>query len=173
MTRLLAAAALASILSVTGCLKQEERSPGNTSPAPAPATADSIKLTTWNLKWFPGGTPSAPSPEERQAHISAVTAVLTDLAPDIICVQEVKEPAALADLAAASLQVVSDFKGTQEVAILSRYPAEAAFMEPFVEATATPPRGFAYAAFRVRDHMLAVYTVPPEGQQWWDRRDSP
>jgi endonuclease/exonuclease/phosphatase family metal-dependent hydrolase len=95
--------------------------------------------------------------------MAAVASVLKELDPDILCLQEIKEPEALDRLAEAmpghALQVVSEFRGVQEVAILSRLQADTAYMEKFAEAEASPPRGFAFAAFPFADGMLAVYTV--------------
>ena len=62
-----------------------------------------------------------------------------------------------------SLDVVSDFSGNLEVAILSRAPAKATegFMQAFEEGEeANPPRGFAYATVMLTDEsVLAVYSV--------------
>ena len=62
-----------------------------------------------------------------------------------------------------SLDVVSDFSGNLEIAILSRAPARATeeFMEEFEEGEdASPPCGFAYAtAVLAEDSVFAVYSV--------------
>jgi endonuclease/exonuclease/phosphatase family metal-dependent hydrolase len=62
-----------------------------------------------------------------------------------------------------SLDVVSDFRGNLEVAILTRAPAKATegFMQAFEEGDeANPPRGFAYATVMLTDEsVLAVYSV--------------
>jgi len=60
------------------------------------------------------------------------------------------------------VQTRSDFKGTQEIAILSRLPAIASFSQEFSkkERQNTPPRGFAYAHFKI-DGLpdLHIYSV--------------
>lgn len=86
-----------------------------------PTLESGLKVTTWNLQWFPGKRPGNSVPAaEQEAHIAAVSEVLAELDPDILCVQEIKDPKALLKLAAAmpdhSIQVVSSFKGAQEVA---------------------------------------------------------
>lgn len=128
-----------------------------------PALDSGLRVTTWNLQWFPGMSPGQVSVAEQELHTASVANVLRDLDPDILCVQEIKDPQALVKLASAmpghSVQVVSAFKGTQEVAILSRHQAEISFAQEFAKAPATPPRGFAHAAFRFGDQVLAVYTV--------------
>jgi len=128
-----------------------------------PSLDHGLKITTWNLQWYPGQQPGNVPLSDQEIHITEVATILSDLNPDILCVQEIKDPKALQRLADAmpgyALQVVSDFRGVQEVAILSRHNAEISFSEEFAKATATPPRGFAHAAFRFGDQVLAVYTV--------------
>ena len=158
---LLATAALAISTLLWGCARQ-----GNSESAlvPLPVLGDGLKITTWNLQWFPGQKPNAPA-EARERHYSAVLAAMDKLDSDILCVQEVQDAEALQRLAEATgytLQTVSNFRGTQEIAILSRMPAAASFFEEFKkkERDDTPPRGFAYAMFRLEGmHELHVYSV--------------
>lgn len=102
--------------------------------------------------------------EENKKHISEVAHILNSIAPDIVTVQEIKDARALNALAKATnlnVQVVSNFHGPQQLAILSRQQAQSAHYEAFVPVAATsPPRGFVHAAFfRGDDQILLVYGV--------------
>jgi endonuclease/exonuclease/phosphatase family metal-dependent hydrolase len=145
----------------TGCGEQGK-------PAQESATqAGDLRITAWNLQWFPGKTPSGGSAEEQAAHVSAVISELKAIDADILLLQEIREPAALQEIIKAipeySLDVVSDFRGNLEVAILTRAPAKATegFMQAFEEREeANPPRGFAYATVMLTDEtVLVVYSV--------------
>ena len=114
---------------------------------------------TWNLKWFPGGTAAA-SIEQQNAQIQEVAAVLREVQPDILFLQEVKSEAAVAEvLAEAGLQhtihVTSRFKdgggliGGQQLSISSRFLAVEAWQEPWKSGWANAPRGLVYARLRI------------------------
>jgi hypothetical protein len=47
----------------------------------------------------------------------------------------------------------------QQIAIASRWPPESAWSESLKQSTATPPRGFSFAAIRRGETMLLVYSV--------------
>ena len=152
-----------------GCGEQEK--PQQVAALPEavvqePALQDSgLKIAAWNLQWFPGKTPSGEAAEERGNHISAVISEVIDA--DILLLQEIRDPAGLKVIISAmpeySLDIVSDFSGNLEVAILTRAPAKATegFMQAFEEGEeANPPRGFAYATVMLTDDsVLAVYSV--------------
>ena len=109
------------------------------------AESSGLKVTAWNLQWFPGKTPSGGTPAENAAHIAAVVSGLKAIDADILLLQEIREPAALQEIIKAipeySLDVVSDFRGNLEVAILSRAPAKATegFMQAFEEGEEAQP----------------------------------
>jgi len=108
-----------------GCGEQEK--PQQDSAVQKPAVPDSgLRITAWNLQWFPGKTPSGGSAAEQTAHVSAVISELKAIDADIVLLQEIRDPAALQEIIKAipeySLDVVSDFRGNLEVAILSRAP---------------------------------------------------
>ena len=98
-----------------------------------------LKVTAWTLQWFPGKTPSGGTPAENAAHIAAVVSGLKAIDADIVLLQEIRDPNALQEIVKAipeySLDVVSDFRGNLEVAILTRPPAKATegFMQAFEE----------------------------------------
>ena len=65
-------------------------------PAQEPAADSSgLKVTAWNLQWFPGKTPSGGSAAEQAAHVSAVISELKAIDADIVLLQEIRDPAAL------------------------------------------------------------------------------
>ena len=156
LTLLLALGAL-----FTGC--GEKGKPASYSAA----ESSGLKITAWNLQWFPGKTPKGGTPAENAAHIAAVVSGLKAIDADIVLLQEIRDPAALQEIVKAipeySLDVVSDFRGNLEVAILTRAPAKATegFMQAFEEGDeANPPRGFAYATVMLTDEtVLVVYSV--------------
>ena len=58
-----------------GCGEQEK--PQQNSAAQNSAVPDSgLKITAWNLQWFPGKTPSGGTAAEQAAHVSAVISEL-------------------------------------------------------------------------------------------------
>ena len=48
-----------------------------------------LRITAWNLQWFPGKTPSGGSAEEQAAHVSAVISELKVIDADIVLLQEI------------------------------------------------------------------------------------
>jgi len=78
------------------------------------AESSGLKITAWNLQWFPGKTPSGGTAAEQAAHVSAVISELKAIDADIVLLQEIREPAALQEIIKAipeySLDVVSDFQ---------------------------------------------------------------
>jgi hypothetical protein len=53
------------------------------SPKPA-----NIRITTWNLEWFPNGSAHDATPEVQAQRIAAAADVLRPINPDIILLQE-------------------------------------------------------------------------------------
>ena len=56
--------------------------------APPPAK---IRITTWNLEWFPNGSSHDAAPEEQAPRIEAAADVLKKLDPDILLLQEMRD----------------------------------------------------------------------------------
>ena len=76
--------------------KPQENSAVPDSVVQKPAVSDSgLRITAWNLQWFPGKTPSGGSAEEQAAHVSAVISELKVIDADIVLLQEIRDPAAL------------------------------------------------------------------------------
>ena len=60
-----------------------------------------MRIGTWNLENLFRPGPAGPSTDAvYQAKLDSLAATITALAPDVLAVQEVGDPAALADLAA-------------------------------------------------------------------------
>lgn len=128
---------------------------------------DVVRVVTWNLEWFPGKKPVA-SKKEKDAHFLEVAAVLPQFRADVIVLQEVRNAEAAEMLAKLipgfQVHVASRFKdtfsntiGEQQIAILSRFPADGAWAESWKKGWANAPRGYAYAKLMVGSKTLHVY----------------
>jgi hypothetical protein len=138
------------------------------SPEPA-----KIRITTWNLEWFPNGSAHDATPEVQAQRIAAAADVLRPIDPDIILLQEVRDYDACSRLGEAiapgmyHVAICSAFKepfqsglGKQQVAILSKYQAQAAWSERWKSMNGVdPPRGFAFAWFKIGGQDIGVYSV--------------
>src|SRR5947207_15043281 len=82
--------------------------------AQSPETAK-IRITTWNLEWFPNGSPHEAPPEKQAQRIEAAADVLKKLDPDILLLQEMRDYDACARLCDAI------HAGTYQVAICSAF----------------------------------------------------
>jgi endonuclease/exonuclease/phosphatase family metal-dependent hydrolase len=132
-----------------------------------------IRITTWNLEWFPNGSAKEAPPEQQNQRIKEAADVLRPINPDIILLQEVRDYDACARLGEAiapgiyHVAICSAFKepfhngfGRQQVAILSKYQAQAAWSEPWKSMNGVdPPRGFAFAWFKIGNEDIGVYSV--------------
>ena len=142
------------------------------SVAPAlPAAA--VRVTTWNLEWFPNGSPKELPASEQDKRIAAAANVLRPLNPDIILLQEVRDYDVCARLANAiaprtyQVAICSAFRepftpglGKQQVAILAKHPAQAAWSESWKAMEGVdPPRGFAFAWFKIGGTDVGVYSL--------------
>jgi hypothetical protein len=57
-----------------------------------------LRITTWNLEWFPNGSALDASPEKQAQRIAAAADVLRKLNPDILLLQEMRDYDACARL---------------------------------------------------------------------------
>jgi endonuclease/exonuclease/phosphatase family metal-dependent hydrolase len=143
------------------------------APAAPALTASPIRVTTWNLEWFPNGSPKELPAMEQDKRIAAAADVLRPLNPDIILLQEVRDYDVCARLAEAiaphtyQVAICSAFRepftpglGKQQVAILAKEPAQAAWSEPWKSMQGVdPPRGFAFAWFKIAGTDVGVYSL--------------
>src|SRR5438093_12933227 len=74
-----------------------------------------LRITTWNLEWFPNGCAHDVAPEVQAERIGAAADVLRPINPDIILLQEVRDYEACARLGEAMAP------GTYHVAISSAF----------------------------------------------------
>src|SRR6266581_8471912 len=137
------------------------------------AEPTSIRITTWNLEWFPSGSAKEASAEQQYQRIKEAADVLRPINPDIVLLQEVRDYDVCVRLGEAiapgiyHVAICSAFKepfqrglGKQQVAILSKYQAQAAWAEPWKSMNGVdPPRGFAFAWFKIGNEDIGVYSV--------------
>src|SRR4029453_12037807 len=126
-----------------------------------------IRITTWNLEWFPNGSPRETSPEKQAQRIEAAADVLRKLDPDILLLQEMRDYDACARLGEAihpstyQVAICSAFKGAkQQEAIVAKIPAQAAWSEPWNSVEGIdPPRGFAFAWFKIGNADIGISSL--------------
>jgi endonuclease/exonuclease/phosphatase family metal-dependent hydrolase len=135
--------------------------------------AQTVKCTTWNLEWFPNGSAKERPLAQQEQRIKEAADVLRPIDPDILLLQEVRDYDACARLGEAiapgiyHVAICSAFKepfqrglGKQQVAILSKYEAQAAWAEPWKSMNGVdPPRGFAFAWFKIDNENIGVYSL--------------
>src|SRR4029077_796203 len=135
--------------------------------------AQTVRCTTWNLEWFPNGSAKERPVAQQDRHIKEAADVLRPIDPDIVLLQEVRDYDVCAGLGEAMapgvyhVAICCAFKepfqsglGKQQVAILSKYQAQAAWAEPWKSMNGVdPPRGFAFAWFKIENGDIGVYSV--------------
>src|SRR4030095_9815686 len=135
--------------------------------------AQTVRCTTWNLQWFPNGSAHEVSAAQQDQRIKEAADVLRPINPDIVLLQEVRDYDACVRLGEAIapgiyyVAICSAFKEPfqtglckQQVAILSKYQAQAAWSEPWKSMNGVdPPRGFAFAWFKIGNENIGVYSV--------------
>jgi endonuclease/exonuclease/phosphatase family metal-dependent hydrolase len=158
---------------IAGCLVAVILTTTLANSVSAAGSVADVRCTTWNLEWFPSGSAHDVSPEEQNRRITDAATVLKSLHPDILLLQEVRDYEACSRLGNAiepgtyHVEICSAFKepfrsgpGRQQVAILSRFQAQAAWSEQWKSVEGVdPPRGFAFAWFKIRAADIGVYSV--------------
>ena len=131
-----------------------------------PALAQPVKVSTWNLEWFPNGSPKDIPVAEQNVRIAIAAETMRKIDPDILLVQEVKDYDACSRLAEAirpntyQVAICSAFSGKQQAAILAKLPAQAAWSETWKSIEGIdPPRGFAFAWFKVGTTDVGIYSL--------------
>ena len=141
----------------------------NAAP-PQLSVSGSLTVAFWNIQWFPGMGPDANKDAERR-QTASVHSEISRINADVIGMEEVRDwdAAALAvqPLKGMKVDVCATFppregqNEAQEVAIASRLQPISAWVEMWKPAgLATPPRGFAFAAYEIKPkQLLLVYCV--------------
>jgi hypothetical protein len=123
-----------------------------------------LKLVTWNLEWFPGGSPGASLDAGADRMIAAQNA-LRVINPDILCLQEIRDWSVANELVSVLpgyyLAVVSAFGGKQQQVIATRLPVDSAWADVWKSSRHLDlPRGYSFAAIRLPNNvMLLTYSV--------------
>jgi endonuclease/exonuclease/phosphatase (EEP) superfamily protein YafD len=137
---------------------------------PGVSASGGLTVAFWNIQWFPGSHPE-PDKDSELRQTTSVHSEISRINADIIGMEEVRnwEGAALAvrPLKGMKVDVCANFPPRegqphgQEVAIASRLQPISAWVEMWKAAgAATPPRGFAFAAYEVKPkQLLLVYCV--------------
>jgi endonuclease/exonuclease/phosphatase family metal-dependent hydrolase len=133
-----------------------------------------FSVVTWNLEWFPSGSSKGfASKEIESKRISSVAETLKQINGDIVILQEVRDRQACKELVEAlkplkyTVSICTQFKdafggavGLQQIAIISKLQATASWAENWnTVSISDPPRGFAFASFRVGTNDIGVYGV--------------
>src|SRR6516165_8555988 len=140
---------------------------------PGYSGAQTVRCTTGNLEWFPNGSAKEMPAAQQEKRIKEAADVLRPINPDMILLQEMRDYDVCARLGEAiaagvyHVAICSAFKepfqrglGKQQVAILSKYQAQAAWAEPWKSMNGVdPPRGFAFAWFKIGNENIGVYSV--------------
>ncbi len=137
------------------------------------ALAQKIRVTTWNMEWFPAGSAGTVSAEVEEKRVAAAATHLRSVDSDVLLLQEVRDWETCERLARALLPlkyqvlVCSAFRdsfgggiGRQQVAILAKTFAQAAWSESWrSKGPLDPPRGFAFAAIRCGSADVGFYSL--------------
>jgi len=137
------------------------------------AQGEIVHVTTWNLNWFPSGSPDILPPEEEAQRISAVGEVLKEIAPDIIVLQEVRDWDSCEQLVQHlggdpyKVLICSNFKdvrsdapGKRQLAILSKLPVESSWSQGWRgKGSVKPPGGYVFAAVSAGSATLGIFGV--------------
>ena len=144
------------------------------SPAPAPPDAGgrTVKITFWNVDWFPGRRPNA-GQRAQASHVAAVVPVTGRLDPDVLGLEEVSDADGahlIADhLKGFHVDVCTEFTrapfnepSRQQTALCSRLPLLESGWQNWRPTAAglQPRRGFVFAAYQpAPGEILLVYGV--------------
>jgi endonuclease/exonuclease/phosphatase family metal-dependent hydrolase len=139
----------------------------------APIRAEPIRVTTWDLQPAAVASAFALSNELHQSRVREAADSLKKLSPDILILQHVADWETCHQLAQAlqpetyQVAICSSFRDARakplrgQVAVLSKASACLAWSEPWQNSGPSPvaPGGFAFAAIRLGDKNVGVFSV--------------
>jgi len=157
----------AAVFLVGGLLAQTGSSSTALNGGGASGFARSLTVAFWNIQWFPGGRPD-PTAGEEHRQINAVHSSIKEINPDVLGMEEVRDfekaGVAVQPLAGFKVDVCANFppregqNRAQEVAIASRLQPISAWAEQWKPSgPATPPRGFAFAAYQLQPRRVLLF----------------
>jgi endonuclease/exonuclease/phosphatase family metal-dependent hydrolase len=123
--------------------------------------AEEFRVATWNIQWFPGMRPGA-AEEVVAKHVKDVQTAIADIRPDILLMQEIRNWNA-AKLAVEMdpelrVQVISQFTGTQQQVIATRFPVDSGWAAMWKRTGKDdPPRGYAFAVIQLPGGQPAFF----------------
>jgi len=146
-------------------------------PAQPPRPASTLRIASWNIEWFPAGQ-RAGAQDPSNLQTAAAAALINELQPDLLAVQEIRNLPALQQLnrnlglwpfshLAASWFYKPNTSGTppperieQQCGILSRHPWEEIWEIDFtpLQEKPRPARGWLAARFRIHAATFTLYT---------------
>jgi endonuclease/exonuclease/phosphatase family metal-dependent hydrolase len=158
-------------------LNHEEPAPESIDPKHN-TKSQGINLVTWNIEWYPGGSPFATREDRRRQH-KLVGEVIKSLDPTILAAQEIRDWDAFHELCASvpNLQpvTVSFFPREeggeywqQQLALASKLRTRAAWSQGWskveqnlLSEKRSPRRGFSVGAFHLPKtrYLLLVYNI--------------
>lgn len=128
--------------------------------------ADTVRVMSWNLEFFPNGSPKEATAEVQMANVRAAADTIEALKPDVLLLQEVRDREACEilakELAPLDYKVIvcSNFGNRQECAILARYYAEAAWSERWKRKSGRKiTRGYTFASLRIKGRTVEFYSL--------------
>ena len=154
------------LLCITLSLSAHSQDPGQPSAKSAKPTkpANTIRIVSWNLDWFPGKKPEPTATEEKD-HVAQAQQVLKELNPDVLLLQEVRDWNSAVKLCSAlpnlRVEVISRFQPRlQNQVIATNLPVETAWSDEWKHVNGDPPRGYVFAAIKLPENrFLLTYSL--------------
>lgn len=133
-------------------------------PQPPARPAQTIRIVSWNLAWFPGKKPE-PTADEERAHMALAQQALRELKPDVLLLQEVRDWKSAEQLCSAvsglRMQVISRFQPRpQNQVIATRLPVDSTWSDEWKHGADGPPRGYVFTAIELpQKRFLLTYSL--------------
>jgi endonuclease/exonuclease/phosphatase family metal-dependent hydrolase/DNA/RNA endonuclease YhcR with UshA esterase domain len=131
---------------------------------PPAKPAQTIRVVSWNLAWFPGKKQSATA-DEQKAHMEQAQQALRELKPDVLLLQEVRDWKSAEELCSVvpnlRVQFISRFQNRpQNQVIATNLPVDSGWSEEWQQGASHPPRGYVFAAIELpQKRFLLAYSL--------------